>query len=102
VRQIFRIDVRPAHNDDRITLVEVEGDKFLYNMVRIIVGTLIDIGRERRPKDALVRALASHARTDLGITAPPDGLCLERVIIDEASVSGEAGLNKLVSWPPAH
>jgi len=58
---IFRIDVRPAHNDDRITLVEVEGDKFLYNMVRIIVGTLIDIGSERRPKDALLRALASHA-----------------------------------------
>jgi tRNA pseudouridine38-40 synthase len=102
VRQIFRIDVRAAHNDDRITLVDVEGDKFLYNMVRIIVGTLIDIGRERRPKDALVRALASHARTDLGITAPPDGLCLERVIIDEASISGELGLNKLVSWPPAH
>jgi tRNA pseudouridine38-40 synthase len=102
VRQIFRIEVRPAHNDDRITLIEVEGDKFLYNMVRIIVGTLIDIGRERRPKDALVRALSSHARTDLGITAPPDGLCLERVIIDEASVIGEAGLNKLVSWPPAH
>jgi tRNA pseudouridine38-40 synthase len=102
VRQIFRIDVRPAHNDDRITLVEVEGDKFLYNMVRIIVGTLIDIGRERRPKDALLRALASHARTDLGITAPPDGLCLERVIIDGASINGEVGLNKLVSWPPAH
>ena len=93
VRQIFRIDVRPAHNDDRITLIEVEGDKFLYNMVRIIVGTLIDIGRERRPKDALVRALASHARTDLGITAPPDGLCLERVVID---------LQKLDAWPPAH
>jgi tRNA pseudouridine38-40 synthase len=91
VRQIFRIDVRPAHSDDRITLIEVEGDKFLYNMVRIIVGALIDIARERLPKDALVRALRSHARTDLGITAPPDGLCLERVVID---------LNGLHSWPP--
>ena len=93
VRQIFRIEVRAAHNDDRITLIDVEGDKFLYNMVRIIVGTLIDIGRERCGKDALVRALASHARTDLGMTAPPDGLCLERVIID---------LDKLDSWPHAH
>jgi tRNA pseudouridine38-40 synthase len=102
VRQIFRIEVRPAHSDERITLVDVEGDKFLYNMVRIIVGTLIDIGRERRPKDALIRALASHARTDLGITAPPDGLCLERVIIDEASVVGVGSSNKLLSWPPAH
>ena len=102
VRQIFRIDVRKAHSDERITWIEVEGDKFLYNMVRIIVGTLIDIGRERRPKDALTRALASHARTDLGITAPPDGLCLERVTIDQHGASGEAGLNKLISWPPAH
>lgn len=93
VRQIFRIDVRPAHNDERITLVDVEGDKFLYNMVRIIVGALIDIGRERLPKDALLRALESHARTDLGITAPPDGLCLERVVID---------LQKLSAWPPPH
>jgi len=93
VRQIFRIEVRRAHNDDRITLIDVEGDKFLYNMVRIIVGTLIDIGREKRPRDALLRALQSHARTDLGITAPPDGLCLERVVID---------LDKLDSWPPTH
>ena len=102
VRQIFRIEVLRAHSDDRITLVEVEGNKFLYNMVRIIVGTLIDIARERRPKDALIRALASGARTDLGITAPPDGLCLERVTIDQHGASGEAGLNKLISWPPAH
>ena len=53
----------------------------------------IDIGRERRPKDALLRALESHERSDLGMTAPPDGLCLERVIID---------LHKLDSWPPTH
>jgi len=99
VRQIFRIDVRPAHNDDRITLIEVEGDKFLYNMVRIIVGTLIDIGREKRPRDALLRALESHARTDLGITAPPDGLCLERVVIEPSEPSE---IDKLDSWPSAH
>ena len=91
-----------AHSDERITLVEVEGDKFLYNMVRIIVGTLIDIGRERRPKDALTRALASHARTDLGITAPPDGLCLERVIIDHGILADGTSFHKLDSWPPAH
>jgi len=105
VRQIFRIDVRAAHNDDRITLIDVEGDKFLYNMVRIIVGTLIDIGRERRPKDALVRALASHARTDLGITAPPDSLCLERVVIEpngRGADGAPSAIDKLDSWPAAH
>ena len=102
VRQIFRINVGPAHNDERITLVEVEGDKFLYNMVRIIVGTLIDIGRERRPKDALVQALQSHARTDLGMTAPPDGLCLERVIIDDGVFGERSSFRLHESWPPAH
>jgi tRNA pseudouridine38-40 synthase len=102
VRQIFRIEVRQAHSDDRITLVEVEGDKFLYNMVRIIVGTLIDIGRERRPKEALIRALASRERSDLGMTAPPGGLCLERVIIDRGALSGDPGFHALDSWPPVH
>ena len=102
VRQIFRIEVRQAHSDDRITLVEVEGDKFLYNMVRIIVGTLIDIGRERRPKDSLLRALATRERSDLGMTAPPGGLCLERVIIDPDALSGDPGFRVRDSWPPVH
>lgn len=102
VRQIFRIEVRKAHSDERITLIDVEGDKFLYNMVRIIVGTLIDIGRGRRPTDALTRALASHARTDLGITAPADGLCLERVIIDDGTFVAGTRFHELDSWPPAH
>jgi tRNA pseudouridine38-40 synthase len=102
VRQIFRIEVRQAHSDDRITLIEVEGDKFLYNMVRIIVGTLIDIGRERRPKDSLLRALVTRERNDLGMTAPAAGLCLERVIIDRSAVSGDPGFRVHDSWPPAH
>ena len=107
VRQIFRIEVRQAHSDERITLIEVEGDKFLYNMVRIIVGTLIDIGRERRPKDALTRALHSRDRTDLGMTAPPDGLCLERVTIDfsksDATYEGVPLVTDAPeSWPSPH
>jgi tRNA pseudouridine38-40 synthase len=102
VRQIFRIEVQKAHSDERITQIEVEGDKFLYNMVRIIVGTLIDIARDKRPKDALTRALASHARTDLGITAPPDGLCLERVIVDDGTFVDGTSFHQLESWPPAH
>jgi tRNA pseudouridine38-40 synthase len=106
VRQIFRIEVLQAHSDERITLIEVEGDKFLYNMVRIIVGTLIDIGRERCPKDALTRALVSRDRTDLGMTAPPDGLCLERVTIDfsktDATYGGVPLASSPESWPSPH
>ena len=111
VRQIFRIEVLQAHSDERITVIEVEGDKFLYNMVRIIVGTLIDIGRERRPKDALTRALVSRDRTDLGMTAPPDGLCLERVTIDFSKrdatyashgTRASVPIDTPESWPSPH
>ena len=82
VRQIFRIDVSTAHNDERITYIDVEGDGFMYKMVRIIAGSLIDIGRGRLAHDAFERALQSGVRTDLGITAPAQGLCLESVVLD--------------------
>ena len=82
VRQIVRIDVRTAKNDPRILEVEIEGNRFLYKMVRIIVGALMDIGRGKLRRDALTRAIASGLRTDLGITAPAQGLCLMRVYLD--------------------
>jgi len=64
--------------DDEIILT-VEGDAFLYNMVRIIAGTLIEIGHHRRGEDAFTRAISSGDRLDLGVTAPPHGLELTRV-----------------------
>jgi tRNA pseudouridine38-40 synthase len=82
VRQIFRIDVHTAHSDERITLIDVEGNGFMYKMVRIIAGSLVDIGRGRLAADAFERALESGVRTDLGITAPAQGLCLEEVVLD--------------------
>ena len=63
---------------DEIVLT-VEGDAFLYNMVRIIAGTLIEIGQGRRGEDAFTRAIGSGNRLDLGVTAPPHGLELTRV-----------------------
>lgn len=63
---------------DEIVLT-VEGDAFLYNMVRIIAGTLIEIGQGKRGMDAFERALRSHDRLDLGVTAPAHGLELTRV-----------------------
>jgi len=82
VRQIVRIDVRTAKNDPRILEVEIEGNRFLYKMVRIIVGALMDIGRGKLRPDALTHAIASGLRTDLGVTAPAQGLCLMRVYLD--------------------
>lgn len=57
--------------------VVVEGKAFLYNMVRIIVGTLVDIGRGHRPPGTMLRALEERDRAITGLTAPAHGLCLE-------------------------
>jgi tRNA pseudouridine38-40 synthase len=84
VRHIFRIELACAAHDSRITELYVTGNKFLYNMLRIIAGTLVDIGRGHLPPDAFSRALASGLRKDLGITAPPEGLVLEAIELTEA------------------
>ena len=49
-------------------------------MVRIVVGTLIDIGRGRLTEDAVARMLETGDRSTGGMTAPPEGLTLLRVI----------------------
>lgn len=64
-----------AGQGDLIT-VEVEGDGFLYNMVRAIVGTLADVGRGKRPETWPADVLAARNRAAAGRTAPPEGLFL--------------------------
>jgi tRNA pseudouridine38-40 synthase len=91
VRHLFRIELRAAANDSRITELVVTGNKFLYNMLRIIAGTLVDIGRSHLPPDAFSRALKSGLRKDLGITAPPEGLVLEEIELSEMGTD---------HWPP--
>ena len=58
----------------------VTGNGFLYNMVRILVGTMLEIGYGKLSPDAIASAIASLTRTDAGPTAPPHGLILNRVI----------------------
>lgn len=57
----------------------VSGSGFMYNMVRILTGTLLDIGTHRLPPDTMEKALASLRRCDAGPTAPAHGLTLWRV-----------------------
>jgi tRNA pseudouridine38-40 synthase len=64
---------------DRVT-IEVSGDGFLYNMVRAIVGTLVEAGRGTRDVAWPAEVLAARDRTRAGQTAPPQGLFLVRVI----------------------
>ncbi|MBR4081649.1 MAG: tRNA pseudouridine(38-40) synthase TruA [Clostridia bacterium] len=82
--------VHLTQQGDELTLT-VEGDAFLYNMVRIIAGTLIEIGHHRRGEDAFLRAYESLNRLDLGVTAPPHGLELTQVYYpDEALLDPES------------
>lgn len=59
--------------------VSVEGDGFLYNMVRIIAGTMMEVGRGKMGPDHVARALAEADRRLAGPTLPPQGLRLDWV-----------------------
>ena len=62
--------------------IEVEGNGFLYNMVRIIAGSLVMIGCGKRPPEWLAEALAARSRPVAGPTAPPQGLVLTSTQLD--------------------
>jgi tRNA pseudouridine38-40 synthase len=81
-RHLFRVAIAPRFGGVQgLVAVEVEGTAFLKNMVRILVGTLVDIGRARLPPSTIAEVLASGDRTKAGITAPPQGLYLDEVFI---------------------
>lgn len=78
-RTLHSIAVTCDPGDARLLRITIEGSAFLHNMVRIIVGTLIDVALGRLSRGAILRALISKDRSDAGMTAPPDGLCLEHI-----------------------
>ena len=73
VRTIYRLCVEPRGED---IAIEVSGDGFLYNMVRIIAGTLIRVGRGFYEPEKIRDILEAKEHTSEGITAPPNGLVL--------------------------
>jgi tRNA pseudouridine38-40 synthase len=62
--------------DDKWICVEIEADRFLYNMVRNIVGTLVEIGRGRWKPEKIKEILEAKDRRVAGPLAPAEGLCL--------------------------
>ena len=58
-------------------MIIVQGDGFLYHMVRVIAGTLVEVGRGRFAPEVIDRILASQDRSLAGPTLPASGLCLE-------------------------
>ena len=76
VRRVESITIQALGPELRFTL---SGDGFLYHMVRILVGTLLEVGRGHlRPED-MADILASQDRRRAGETVPACGLCLEEV-----------------------
>ncbi|MBR6165427.1 MAG: tRNA pseudouridine(38-40) synthase TruA [Clostridia bacterium] len=73
-------------------VLTVSGNAFLYNMVRIIAGTLVEVGLHKRNPDAFARAFVSLNRLDLGLTAPPCGLELTEVRYPEKAFTDPAAL----------
>jgi tRNA pseudouridine38-40 synthase len=61
---------------DALIAIDVEGDGFLYNMVRAIAGTLVEVGRGRRTPQSIAEAVAACDRSAAGQTAPAHGLTL--------------------------
>lgn len=80
VRTVYDFSVR-RENDE--VIFSVSGDGFLYNMVRIAVGTLIDISRGKIERGSIPQIIESKDRNMAGVTAPPCGLYLNKVFYEE-------------------
>jgi tRNA pseudouridine38-40 synthase len=92
-RDFSSFETQPTENEDpvcnlaRLTIfrvgdrlrIEAYADRFLKQMVRSIVGTLVDVGSGKRTASSLSEILAAKDRTKAGRTAPPQGLFLVRV-----------------------
>ena len=83
VRTVYGFTVEK--DGDKVRML-VKGDGFLYNMVRIMIGTLLDVNEGKIAPDAIPQILASGKRVNAGRTAPAHGLYLNRVFYDEASL----------------
>lgn len=87
IRTLFAVDIeettfKPSKARSRyqnLIRIRIHGDGFLYNMVRIIVGTLIEVGMGERKADTIKEALDCKDRGLAGITVPPHGLFLKSI-----------------------
>ena len=77
VRTIFKADIY-QQKDNRLW-IELTGNGFLYNMVRIIVGTLVDVGLGKIKPEEIYKIISEGKRENAGKTVPPNGLYLLKV-----------------------
>lgn len=78
----FICDVRHAEwvKEDQLLIFTITADRFLRNMVRAVVGTLLDVGLGKTSLDQFKEVLASKDRSKAGASAPAHGLFLEKIV----------------------
>jgi tRNA pseudouridine38-40 synthase len=84
VRRIESIDIAPEHTlGEHAIIIRIVGNAFLHSMVRVIVGTLVEVGRGKQRPEWVADVLAAENRGAAGPTAPPEGLTLWHVTYPE-------------------
>ena len=68
-----------VEREDSLLIIRIAADGFLYNMVRIIAGTLMSAACGKLDEDGMREIIAAKNRSAAGLTAPPDGLYLNKV-----------------------
>ncbi len=76
VRTVTKVEIKKT---DELIEIIVEGTGFLYNMVRIIAGTLIEVGKNKKTPEDVKRIIEGQARKDAGMTADAQGLTMDEV-----------------------
>ncbi|MFA5514897.1 MAG: tRNA pseudouridine(38-40) synthase TruA [Desulfuromonadales bacterium] len=88
IREIFSFAINP---EGELLHIDVKGGGFLRHMVRIMVGTLVEVGQGKRLWTDIPQLLSAGKRVDAGVTAPPQGLCLMEVWYAAPAAEGSAG-----------
>ncbi len=89
VRTLARLDVEGRAGAE--IQIRIEGDGFLRQMVRVLAGTLVEVGRGRRRPESMAAILAARDRRRAGATAPAHGLTLVRVFYASPGPTSSAG-----------
>lgn len=82
IRRLYGVSVMQSDADPSLIEIEVRGEAFLYNMVRIIAGTLVEVGEGKIKAEDIPGIIESRNRKSAGRTLPPQGLTLEEVFLD--------------------